>query len=147
MKTQIKLMSAIVSGVLLSTSMAVSAADATDSAQYKAEKTAIEKRFKADKESCDTLSGNAKDICEKQAKFTEVSALGELEANAKGTVEARRDAEEDKAKAAYDLAREKCDDLSGNRKDVCQKDAVADRDRMRADIKAGGTVPPQGTLR
>ena len=30
-----------------------------------------------------------------------------------------------KADAEYDVAKERCDDLAGNAKDVCQKDAKA----------------------
>jgi hypothetical protein len=41
-----------------------------------------------------------------------------------------------KADAAYELAKEKCDDLSGNAKDVCQKDAKAAQASAKADAKA-----------
>jgi hypothetical protein len=41
-----------------------------------------------------------------------------------------------RADAAYEVAEEKCDDLAGNPKDVCVKDAKAARTRTLADAKA-----------
>jgi hypothetical protein len=42
---------------------------------------------------------------------------------------------EAKAEAAYDVAKERCDDQKGNEKDACQKSAKADYERAKADIK------------
>lgn len=53
----------------------------------------------------------------------------------KNPPEARRDAARKKAGAEYNVAREKCDDLSGNAKDVCVKDAKAARSAAGAHAK------------
>lgn len=42
----------------------------------------------------------------------------------------------DQIKAQYDAAKERCDALSGNEKDVCEEKAKADRDKSEADLDA-----------
>ena len=53
----------------------------------------------------------------------------------KNTADARRDAAKKKAEAEYNVAKEKCDDLAGNLKDTCVKDAKAMRERAEASMK------------
>ena len=45
-----------------------------------------------------------------------------------------------KADAAYEVAKEKCDDRSGNDKDVCVKEAKANHTKATADAKANKKV-------
>jgi len=107
--------------------------------EYKVHHDKIEADYKMAKERCDALKDNAKDVCQKEAKGNEKIAKAELEARQKNTDKARREALETKADVQYDIAKEKCDDLSGNNKDVCIKDAKAVEQRAKADIKAGVT--------
>ena len=100
------------------------------------EKERIEAAYKADKARCDELSGNGKDVCVTQAKAKERIANADLEARAKGTAKARYDAQVVRAEAEYDVAKEKCDDLAGNQKDVCEKEAKAIEVKAKADAKA-----------
>ena len=102
---------------------------------YKADKDKIEAQYKADKERCSSLSGNAKDVCQAEAKGKEKVAKAELEADYKNTDKARIDARQAKADADYDVAKEKCDDLKGNDKDVCVKEAKAAHTKAKADAK------------
>ncbi len=104
--------------------------------QYKAEKDRIEADYKQAKQSCDSMSGNQKDVCMKQAKGDEKVAKADLEAKYKNTDRARRDAMMAKADAEYDVAKEKCDDMKGNEKDVCQKDAKAKHESARAEVQS-----------
>lgn len=104
--------------------------------EYKATKDRIDADYKTAKERCDAMTGNAKDVCQKEAKGNEKIAKADLDARQKNTDKARREALEAKADAEYDVAKEKCDDLSGNQKDVCVKDAKAVEQRAKADIKA-----------
>lgn len=92
---------------------------------YEARKDTINAQYKAAKEKCDALSGNAKDICEVEAKGHKNVAIAELEASHEPTNKTRAEALKARAEADYDLAKEKCDDLSGNAKDVCVKEAKA----------------------
>ena len=102
---------------------------------YEAEVDKIDASYKAEKERCDALSGNKKDICEAEAKAKRDIAKSNAEAGYKNTDNARRDAVNKKAEAEYDVAKEKCDDLSGNAKDVCVIDAKAARERAKAAAK------------
>jgi len=102
---------------------------------YSAEKNRISADYKAAKEQCKSLSGNAKDICVEQAKAKEKIAKADLEASYKGTEKARYDARIAHAEADYAVAKEKCDDFSGNQKDVCVKEAKAAQVKAKADAK------------
>src|SRR5512144_996746 len=102
---------------------------------YKAEKDKIEAQYKVDKDHCSGMSGNAKDVCQKEAKGKEKVAKADLEASYENTDKARSDALKAKADAQYDVAKEKCDDLSGNQKDVCVKEAKAAHTKMTGDAK------------
>jgi len=102
---------------------------------YKAEKDKIEAQYKADKDACKSQTGNTKDVCEKEAKGKEKIAKADLEAQYKNTDKARYDARVAKADAQYDVAKEKCDDLKGNDKDVCVKEAKAAYTKTKADAK------------
>ena len=102
---------------------------------YKAEKDRIDAAYKADKAACKPLSGNAQDVCEVSAKGKRDVAKAEAEAHYKNTAAARYDARKAKVEADYKLAKEKCDDLAGNNKDVCVKEAKSAETRGLADAK------------
>jgi len=80
--------------------------------------------YKAARARCNDLAGNEKDVCIKQAKADEKRAKAEAKADKKSTA-AHADANADKRDAEFKVAKEKCDSMSGNAKDVCQKDAEA----------------------
>jgi len=109
---------------------------AGDKAAYKAAEDSAKTTYDSAKKACDSLSGNAKDVCVLEAKGARDKAIAEAEATEKGTPKARRDAREAAIKADYNVAKEKCDDLAGNAKDVCVKEAKAARDKSEADLKA-----------
>ena len=108
--------------------------------ELKAAKTAISATYKADKAACASLSGNAKDICLEEAKAKEKISLAELEFNYSGKPADQTKLRETQAKSAYAVAKEKCDDLSGNPKDVCVKEAKAIEVKALADAKLGKQV-------
>jgi hypothetical protein len=102
---------------------------------YGAAKERIEAEYEAAKAGCDRLSGNAKDICMADAKGKQRVAEAELAHQRSGTAADARKAAFARADAAYELAKERCDDLSGNDKDVCVKEAKATEARAKADVK------------
>jgi len=102
---------------------------------YNAEKSSITAQYKSDRDHCASMSGNAKDICQAEAKGKEKVSKAEAEANYKNTDKARYDARTARADADYDVAKEKCDDMSGNQKDVCVKQAKAAHTRAKSDAK------------
>jgi hypothetical protein len=91
-----------------------------------------EGQYMVDKGACSPLSGNAKDICAAQAKGKYNVAKAEAEAARDNTPKARENARIAHAQANYDVAIEKCDDLAGNRKDVCVKEAKAELVKAKA---------------
>jgi hypothetical protein len=104
------------------------------------------------------MKANAKDICMAEAKGKEKVAKAELDAkHANDKIKAEQKVKEVKAEAAYEVAKQKCDDQKGEAKDACMKQARVDRDRSKgsaekaADAKqenraekraaTGGTAP------
>lgn len=102
---------------------------------YKARVDQATTQYKADKEQCKALSGNAKDVCMEEAKGKEKIAKADAEAAYKNTDGARYDARVARVEADYAVAKEKCDDLNGNAKDVCVKEAKAAEVKGKADAK------------
>lgn len=92
-------------------------------------------QYKTEKDACASRSGNAKDICLAEAKGKEKVAKADAEAAYKNTPKEREDARITRAEATYDVAKEKCDELSGNSKDVCVKEANAALVKSKADAK------------
>ncbi len=103
--------------------------------EYKAGKDRISADYKVNKQRCDGLKSNAKDICVSEAKGVEKVAKAELEVQYKPTNKNMEKAGFAKADAAYDTAKEKCDDFAGNTKDVCIKDAKAARVKAKEEAK------------
>lgn len=127
-----------ISPIVLAISLAFSASAIAESMtkdQYKSHVKSIESEYKVDKVACDSFKNNAKDICVAEAKGKQSVSKAELEANYKPSVKARYDANVAKADADYSIANEKCDDKSGNDKDVCVKEAKAAKVHQIADAK------------
>lgn len=110
------------------------AAQAMSEGDYKGQQDKIGAEYRAAQQKCNSLSGNAKDVCKAQAKGVEKVATAELGARRDNyTAEARHKLRIAKAETTHDIAREKCDDLAGNAKDVCVKDAKAALTRAKAE--------------
>jgi hypothetical protein len=102
---------------------------------YGAAMNSAEAQYKVNRNSCDSLAGNTKDICIADAKGKEKVAKADAEAAYQNTPKAREEARIARAEAAHDVAKEKCDDLAGNGKDVCVKEADAEFTKVKADAK------------
>jgi hypothetical protein len=124
----------LLSALLLTFSFAASAAPLSK-VEYKTGKTEIAATLKAGKLACDAQTGNAKDICIEEAKGVEKVALAELQARYEPTTRHTYDVGVAKAKAAFAVAKEKCDDQTGNAKDVCRKEAAANHTAAMAEAK------------
>jgi hypothetical protein len=94
-----------------------------------------ETQYKVDKDACSSRSGNTKDICLAEANGKEKVAKADAEAAYKNTPIAREDARVTRAEATYGVSKEKCDELAGNPKDVCVKEADAALVKAKADAK------------
>ena len=122
-------------GIAVALAVAGSAYAQTDRKVKNAEEDKIEAQYKADKARCDAMTGNAKDVCVKEAKGKETIGKAELNAKADPSERNQRKVQEAKAEAAYDVAKERCDDLKGNEKDACQKDAKAQHEKAKASLE------------
>jgi len=103
--------------------------------ERKAEESRINADYKNAKTRCDSLKGNAKDICMAEADGMHKVANADLDARDKGTPKAQMEARMARAEADYAVAKERCDDAAGNVKDVCIADAKAMLARAKADAK------------
>ena len=118
---------------------AVHAANLTKD-DYKAGKDRISTQLKTDKTACDSMSANAKDVCSEQAKAKEKVARAELDFSYTGTVKDQNKILVAKAESTYAVAKEKCDDLAGDPKSVCVKEAKAIEVKALADAKLGKEI-------
>ncbi len=107
---------------------------------YDGAKDDIKKTYKVDKDACDKLSGNAKDICEEEAKGREKVALAQLEYNYTGSSKDEAKLMEARYEARYEVAKERCDDRSGDAKDVCNREAKTAYEKSKADLKMNKKV-------
>lgn len=104
-------------------------------AVYNGAKDDIKSAYKAEREQCGTLAGNAKDVCVEQAKAREHIALARLDYDYSGTSKDQLAWAQASFEGRYNVAMEKCDDLAGNAKDVCHKEAKGERDKSKASVK------------
>jgi len=109
---------------------------AGDKDAYNQAKSSAKATYEAAKAKCDAMKDNAKDICVAEAKAARTRTEVEAEATYKGTPKAREHAVHEIAEANYKVAKERCDDKTGNDKDVCVKVAKAEMTKAKADAKA-----------
>jgi hypothetical protein len=120
--------------------IAASASAQTTNDTYTMTKKHAESQFKVDKGACASLSGNTRDICLAEARGNERMARADADAVHLNTPKARENARVVHAQAAYDVSVEKCDDLAGNVKDVCVKEAKAALVKGKANAKVDRVV-------
>jgi hypothetical protein len=83
-----------------------------------------------------SLRGNAKDVCEEEAEGREKIALAELEQRYLPSPRNARKVAMAKIDAQYEVAKEKCDALTGAAETACEKEAKAQRARAKAQLTA-----------
>ena len=131
----------IVSTLFISLFAATSiSAFAMSKAEYSSAKNQVSADYKSAKAACKSMSANAKDICMAEAKGNEKVGKADLEARYSGKAKDQNKLMVVKADAAYDVAKEKCDDRTGNDKDVCVKEAKATHIKAKSDAKLTKTV-------
>lgn len=117
--------------------MSAAYAQGMSKSELKTHKARISEEYKADKEACHAHAGNAKDICEQEAKGKEKVARAEMAHQHSGKASDRNHVMVTQAKADYLVAKERCDDLAGNAKDVCVKEAKAVEKKALANVGMG----------
>jgi hypothetical protein len=129
MKTRLAMLTVVISCAFAGNALALT------KEEYKTQKDRISAAYKASRDKCGSLKDNAKDICVAEAKGEEKVAKAELEAQNKPSPRNTEKVALAKGDAAYDVAKEKCDDLKGNDKDVCVKDAKAAHVKAKENAK------------
>ena len=108
-----------------------------DPATYRNVSEKATTEYKAATAKCDARSGNDKDVCMAEAKAsrarTESDAIAKYNNSEKGRASARAKV----AEAEFDVAKAKCDAMSGADKDGCMDNAKSVRTAALADAKAG----------
>ncbi|MDO8176947.1 MAG: hypothetical protein Q7T62_01760 [Undibacterium sp.] len=109
-------------------------------ATYKAANDSAAAEYKVARAKCDSMTGNPKDVCIAEAKAARVLVEANAKAQYKDTLSARAAATKDIADANYDVAKAKCGSQTGNAKDVCIKDAKANKVAAVSNAKADKKV-------
>lgn len=137
-----KLQSTLQASLVIAAMMLAGAAQAAtmSKADHNAAKTRISAQYKTDKAACADLKNNAKDVCQVEAKGKQNVALAELQHGYSGKPADRMKLLKERAQADYALAKEKCDDLEGNAKDVCVKEAKAVETKALVNAKSAKEV-------
>jgi hypothetical protein len=102
-------------------------------ADHSAQSQQIKAAHKTDDVACKVMSGNARDVCKQEAKSKAKIAYAELNYSRSGTAKDANKVTVAKADGAYGIAKERCDDLTGNPKDVCRAEAKAAHVKALAD--------------
>jgi hypothetical protein len=111
--------------------------------QYSSQKKNIESEYKSAQAVCDSLAGNANDICIAEAKGSKNVASAELKFNYKPSVKSQFGLSIAKADAEYAVTAEKCDDMAAKTKGVCMKEARAIQIQQIYDAKVKAkTIKP-----
>jgi len=103
--------------------------------QYISQKKTIDVEYKSAQAGCDSLAGNATDICIAKAKSKKNVAYAELKYQYKPSVKSRFGFSIAKADAEYLLEADKCNDRADRTKDLCVKEARAVQIQQITDAK------------
>lgn len=130
-----KMTSQLISLILIAGLSAQAVAARLSQDDYNAAKARAEADLKIEKQRCQPLAGNAKDICLAQAEGAYDITKAQAEAQYKGEESNFYDARMTKVNADYKVAKQRCDDFAGNKKDVCLKQAKAAQVKGEEDAK------------
>lgn len=110
-------------------------------ATYDAARDQLKSTYKVERDGCDKLmTGNAKDICVESVKGQEKVAMAHLQFQRTGDVKDMNKLSEARYDARYEIAKEVCDDQTGNAKQVCVATAKSEFKKAKADMKMNKEV-------
>ena len=105
---------------------------------YEAQVKRASADYEVAKARCDQLSGNAKDICTAKAESDEDARKAAAAANYQPSVKNVVNERVTAADGEYEVAKQRCDERTGNEKDICRKEADAAHTRVVAAAEADG---------
>lgn len=100
-------------------------ADSMSKEQHKFLEQNLETEYRIAKTGCNSLAGNAYDLCVLEVKGNKSISRAELEASYKPSVKTRYDAQAASADADYSVAVARCNDLVANDKGRCMNEATS----------------------
>ena len=104
-------------------------------ADYEAAKKPIAAEYRAERQKCGARHGNAADLCIARAHGTRDVAKAELEAAFKPSPRTNYGAAIARARAAYTIARQECDNVRGQARKDCVRAASNAQERAKADAR------------
>jgi hypothetical protein len=128
-----------INAIALAIGLAVSAgaiAEGVSKDEYKVSKDSIAAKYTSAKTHCGSLSANTKDICMASAEGDDKVSMAELNAHYDPSANNLYQVRVAKADADYGVAKERCDDLAGNKQDVCVKQAKEVETTAKADAES-----------
>jgi hypothetical protein len=140
MTTTTNFLTRIAAATLLACTLVPASAEPLAPADLRAAKEHVEDVYKADKDACKSVSGNARDICQAQAKGKEQVTLSEIEYRQTGKQADAVKVGLARADGEFEVAKERCDDLAGQPKSLCLTQAKAAHTTAEADAKLATTV-------
>lgn len=124
--------------------LASSAGAAMTRDQYRGEMDRAQGSYRAAWNGCKPLKGNAKDVCQAEARGAYKVAKAELNVRRKATPKNDDKLKSRRAETALRVASEKCDDMRGNARAVCRKEAKASFVGARSDVRVDRAAVDQG---
>ena len=115
--------------------MFASACMAMDRGAYQSAEKSIEARVKAEQAHCERWSGDAKDVCQKDAQGREKIAKAELEAYRQPSASTDFKVREAYAETNLEVSKKSCDGLHDRARKICVEDAQAEHSRAMGHAK------------
>lgn len=109
--------------------------------EYDASVAGIAAEYQADRQKCGERHGNVADLCIARARGAQRVSRAELEAAYRPSPKANLAAANARARSAYEIAIEECDDRKRDARSGCVKDAKAARERAKAEALARAGAP------
>lgn len=128
----------VINGILLSLGLAFSLnalAHVLSRSEYRSIKKKIVLEHRSDKKNCKPLADNTRHICMAEANGKEVIARSELKALRKPSKHSDYDVNITRADAFYAVAIGRCDDHTGNIKEVCISEAKVAKVHAKYDAR------------
>jgi len=113
-------------------------AQALDKAGYEQVRSRANADYKADLQRCREYRDNMRDVCRAEAKGKRQVALAEAAAAWRNTDEARAALRQARIEADYEIARQRCGELHGQRRSACMMEAQAAETQSKAGQKNAG---------
>lgn len=103
--------------------------------ETKSAKAQVSMEYQKARSACGSTRNNARSVCLQEAEGTYKIANAEIAYAAEPTERHLRSVAVVKADSGYAIAKEKCDDLSGDQKSLCRTEAKATHKNSLADAK------------